>query len=137
MRTASLINMLSETANAPSVKAGDGATILGWTDRKACTVVEVTKNGKRIVVTRDIATRIDKNGMSEAQTYEYATDPEGYRQVFTWRSNKRYVAEGSPASTGTVCVVGYRRPVPRFFVLISGSANEHLPHRCTCNRCRR
>ena len=108
MRTASLINNILGNETPAMPKVGDGATILGWTDRKACTVVEISANGKRVVVQRDIATRTDSNGMSDAQSYEYAADINGARYAFTLRRNGRWIAEGSPAKSGTCCAIGYR-----------------------------
>lgn len=72
---------------------GMGATILHWTDREAATVVEVGPGW--VVVRIDIATRIDNNGMSDAQRYSYTADPEGGSYLFkrakdgTWRAARR------------------------------------------------
>lgn len=65
----------SSTSKEPSI--GMGATIQHWSDRSACTVVQITHGGKRIVLQRDIATRTDNNGMSESQTYTYQVNPNG------------------------------------------------------------
>lgn len=54
---------------------GMGATISHWSDRTACTVIEVS--GKRITLQEDLDTRTDNNGMSESQSYSYAPDPNG------------------------------------------------------------
>ena len=79
--TGSLVNyMLShqDQAFGETVKVGDGATILGWSDRHPATVIEV-KGGKRktIVIQHDRAIRTDRNGMSEMQSYTYERDPNG------------------------------------------------------------
>ncbi|HEY1153473.1 MAG TPA: hypothetical protein VGE73_06440, partial [Pseudolabrys sp.] len=64
MRTNSLFNLLAADAAAlPAI--GDGATIAGWTDRKACTVIYA--EGDTIIVQRDNADRTDTNGMSDCQ----------------------------------------------------------------------
>ena len=69
---------------------GDPATILCWSDRHAATVTKVThfQTGARagqvrsITVRPDHAKRIDTNGMSESQTYEYTPDPSRLEQTF-------------------------------------------------------
>lgn len=87
-QTASGINHLygRMTKDAPVPEVGMGATILSWTDRYAGTVVDVTNNGKMVVVQEDSAVRVDGNGMSEMQEYEYSADPEG--RVYVFRMDK-------------------------------------------------
>lgn len=60
------------TIDAPEPFVGQAATITCYTDRRAATVK--SWDGKILVVTRDIARRIDDNGMSESQEYEYTTN---------------------------------------------------------------
>jgi len=91
-------------------KVGDGATILGWTDRHAATVIEVSKSGKTVVAQRDTARRIDKNGMSDCQDYECTPNPNGCRQTFTLRANGAWVERGQPMRGGARLSVGERRP---------------------------
>lgn len=93
--TGSLINHIQANNVLTTPEVGMGATILGWTDRHACTIVAVHLAGKRIAVTRDIAHRVDKNGMSEVQEYEYTTNPEAAWQYFTLRKGGEYIAQGS------------------------------------------
>ena len=64
--------------NLPIV--GDPATIYAHSDRYAGTVVSVTDN--EIIVTEDNYKRIDQNGMSEMQEYEYTTNHDGRKFVF-------------------------------------------------------
>ncbi len=94
--TASIWNyLMSGTVGAPEPKAGMGATILMWTDRHAATIVKVTPT--QVHVQRDVATRIDKNGMSEMQEYSYASDPAASVMIF--RKTKRgWRAPGGGAS---------------------------------------
>lgn len=77
--TGSLVNhlMTHNIFSVPSV--GDGATICGWSDRFPATVVEVIEKGKSVVVKvqSDNYTRVDNNGISESQTYEYSRNVEG------------------------------------------------------------
>lgn len=102
--TGSLINHLHSRAviGQPAPEIGMGATLLGWTDRHAATITcVVTQDGKlvRIGVKQDIATRIDRNGMSESQEYSYTENPDAYTQYF--RLNKRGMWEGTRLNPDT------------------------------------
>ena len=55
----------------PPLKVGDGVTMTLYSDRHACTVIEVSASRKTVKVRRDKPTRTDGNGMSDAQEYEY------------------------------------------------------------------
>lgn len=72
----SLVNLVvssqSDLSGQAATKVGDGATILVWSDRHAATVVRVTAT--QIHVQQDKATRIDSNGLSEVQSYQYESD---------------------------------------------------------------
>src|SRR5277367_4802395 len=72
----------------PSV--GMGATIQYWSDRKAGTIIQVERNGKRLVIQMDKSIRTDQNGMSECQEYEYERDPQGTIYIATLRKDGRY-----------------------------------------------
>lgn len=85
-----------------------GATILMWTDRLAVTIVEVSANGRRVVVQRDKATRTDSNGMSDAQSYTYEPDTDAPRQTFTLRKNGQWVRQGDNMGSGTKLSIGHR-----------------------------
>jgi hypothetical protein len=106
--TGSLFNNLMANSQQVSPEVGMGATRLSYTDRHAYTVIKVI-NPKMIVVQRDIATRTDKNGMSESQTYEYAADPEGSTDIVTLRKNGRWVVRGESAKQGTSFLIGFRK----------------------------
>ena len=84
--TGSVFNHLDSRSvkGEPTPYVGMGATTLHWTDRHACTIhkVEEIHGVIYITVTNDITKRIDTNGMSESQNYEYAPNPEGYPLIF-------------------------------------------------------
>ena len=105
--TGSLVNLIhAGSANAePTV--GMGATILGWTDRHAATVVEVP-NAKTVVIQRDNAKRTDGLGMSDAQSYDYSPDTDAPRQTFTLRKNGAWVLKGQPLKGGRRIKLGIR-----------------------------
>lgn len=108
MSYGNLINRVMEntTSNKPTV--GMGATILGYSDRHAATVVSVSKDGKSVDIQRDTATRTDKNGMSECQDYEYSPNPDAPIESYTLRKNGTWVREGESMKGGTKVALGYR-----------------------------
>lgn len=83
--TGSIVNHLMAGSKQPTPVVGMGATILLWTDRHAATVFRVFAVGKTpyIEIREDKARRVDSNGMSEEQDYEFKTNPSGSRS--TWR----------------------------------------------------
>lgn len=109
-QTGSLINHCMSCTAAPLPEVGDGATILGWSDRHPATVVAVFKQGKYdfVQVQSDNYKRIDKNGMSESQEYEYTPNPDGSVSTYRLRNDVwecvrksdtgRYVKTGSDSN---------------------------------------
>lgn len=89
--TASFVNHLYSSAKSPEPEVGMGATILMWTDRQPATVVEVNHKKRYIVVQEDNAKRIDTDGMSESQEYEYSPNPEASRQIYRKMKDGRWV----------------------------------------------
>lgn len=73
-QTGSVMNHLMSGPSAPV--AGEGATILHWTDRTAATVVRVSPSGKTAWIRKDRAIRTDSNGRSEIQDYRYEPVPD-------------------------------------------------------------
>jgi hypothetical protein len=84
--TGSLMNHLDSRSvkGEPAPYVGMGATLLSWSDRHAGTIVEVFKKKDvlYIKVQEDNSVRIDKNGMSESQEYEYSSNPNGQISYF-------------------------------------------------------
>lgn len=107
MHTGSLINLVEGNSAQPEPEVGMGATVLGWTDRYAATVVEVP-NARTVVVQLDHAKRTDDNGVSEAQSYEYSANPTGRQETYTKRKNGRWVRKGEPLKEGTRLALGFR-----------------------------
>lgn len=100
-------NFFANNFNYPAPEVGMGVTRLGWTDRYPGTIVEVI-NPKTVIVQADSYKRIDKNGMSECQNYEFAPDFSAPREVVTLRKNGRWVTKGEPMTNGTTWVIGRR-----------------------------
>lgn len=83
-QTGSLVNHLYSrmTKGEPEPTVGMGVTMLSWTDRDAGTIVEVNMTKRYIAVTVDNKKRIDNNGISESQEYEYASVMDGPRDYY-------------------------------------------------------
>jgi hypothetical protein len=92
MQTASLVNSLYSrmTVGEPAPYVGMPATLLSWTDRNPCTVVEVNMAKRYIVVQDDDYKRIDSNGLSESQQYEYTQNPDNCKRIFRKMKNGQW-----------------------------------------------
>lgn len=101
-----LANRIAETAKPQEPTVGMGATILLYSDRTACTIIRVEK--KFIRVQEDTSKRVDNNGMSESQDYEYSPNPTGQIKEYSKRKNGAYVKVGEPMHNGTVLRIGVR-----------------------------
>lgn len=66
----SLFNYLMAN-NETIPEVGKGATVLLYSDRHAYEVIEVSKDLKSVKIQRYAPKRIDANGMSDNQSYEY------------------------------------------------------------------
>lgn len=106
--TGSLVNyMYGNMTGQPKPTVGMGCTVLMWTDRHAATIVDVNKSGKTIKIQRDIAERVDTNGMSEGQEYTFKANPNAPVETFTLRKNGFYVQKGDSAN-GCKLFIGTR-----------------------------
>jgi len=105
--TNSLISNMMVANTQPVPEVGMGATIVMWTDRHACTIIEVSKSKRVIKVQYDKATRTDSHGMSDCQSYSYERDTEGQVKTFTLRKHGKYVQKGD-SMRGTHLVIGRR-----------------------------
>lgn len=100
MNYGTLTNLVYSESTAIEPKAGDGATLLQWSDRHAYTVVEVKKN--YILATRDVAERIDQTFEKGPQKYSYQSDPDATPVRANLRKDGKYYVGNQ------VLVVGYR-----------------------------
>jgi hypothetical protein len=97
-QTGSLINHLySGMVGCPAPEVGMGATVLGWTDRKAGTIIFV--EGDFFVVQLDKVNRTDGLGMTESQSYAYEPDTKG--PSYTFRKVARGKAKGAWRENGS------------------------------------
>lgn len=101
----SIQNRISERSvkGQPEPYVGMGATRLYYSDRAAYTIVEVEKlkDGRFLIaIQADNAKRIDDNGMSEIQDYEYTPNPQAGKDYFrttkegTWQQVRKNVETG-------------------------------------------
>lgn len=97
--TGSLVNYVYGNRGAPEPEIGMGVTFLHWSDRSAGTIVEILPNGY-IGVKGDKARRIDNNGMSEAQEYEYFPNPEAPTLYYRLNKTGRWEAVRMNQHTG-------------------------------------
>lgn len=104
MQYGSLINLIQDQTIPETPKVGDGATILGWSDRHACTIIGVHPKGKRIEIQVDNAERIDDHGMSDSQSYAYTPNPNGGTYTVTLRKDGRWKI----AKDGRTVMIGVR-----------------------------
>jgi hypothetical protein len=87
-QTGSLVNHLMGIGGTPNPEVG--ATRMGWTDRSAYWVNSYDPKTRIAELERAHAIRIDRNGMSDAQTYHFARFEEAvpiYLKFFrgSWR----------------------------------------------------
>lgn len=106
--TGSLVNAILARHAPVTPVVGMGATILHWTDRDPATVVAVRHNGATVDIQQDKAHRLDSNGMSETQVYEYIRNPSAPVRTFTLRRNGEWIERGSPRNGGTRLALGHR-----------------------------
>jgi len=89
-QTGSMTNHLLSRAvvGQPEPVEGMGATVLCYSDRHAATITHVSRAHKTTVVyvRQDKATRTDKNGMSESQSWAFEPNPQG--ALYTFRQSK-------------------------------------------------
>lgn len=82
------------------IKVGQGATFHIGSDRYPYTVVEVC-SPTRVVLQADNYRRIDKNGFSEDQTYEYTPNSDAALTVVTRRSDGIWRKQGDTKGGGS------------------------------------
>lgn len=92
---------------------GMGVCIPCGSDRSSGTIVQVSDDGKKILVRSDRAVRVDNNGMSESQQYKFypaptVGQPEKLGTPYTLRKNGRWVRQGDDLWKGQAISLGFR-----------------------------
>lgn len=103
------LNRQAQFESVPSSMKGEGGTVSLWSDCYPVTVIEVSASGKQVKVQADGYRRTDDNGLSEDQRYDYYEVSTNPVEVFTKRSNGRFVRKGDDAKSGPRLSVGSRR----------------------------
>lgn len=114
--TGSLINHVMSRCANDEPEEGMGCTILGWTDRHPGTIIHVDNARTKTImfVREDDAVRLDNNGMSETQSYEYTPNPNGRLYTFQRQKNGSWlevrVGESGryKRTGGSRAVIGHR-----------------------------
>jgi hypothetical protein len=73
-------------------KVGDGATFTIYSDRHACTVIEVRRNGREVVLQRDKVTLL--NGLNSGEADALESTPGGFAHHVSGK--QRYSYEPNP-----------------------------------------
>ena len=71
------------------IKVGDGVTEYHWSDRTPYEVIEVI-NQKHIIIRKMDYKRIDNNGMSDTQDYQYISNENNPKYELVLRNNVWY-----------------------------------------------
>ncbi len=104
----SMVNILTANTKSQEPTVGMGATECCYSDRHAYTVVELirfksgAKKGqvKEVVLQQDKATRTDKNGMSDSQTYTFEPNPNAERKTARLHKDGRFYLGSSIVRLG-------------------------------------
>jgi hypothetical protein len=98
-------SVIGRTTWCRPILPGMGATYRIGSDRYACTIIKISKNMGQITTRDDRVWRLDNNGMSEDQSWGYASDPEGEVRVFFRDSKGLY---GNKTKGGSL-ILGVRK----------------------------
>lgn len=103
--------VLGNMVGGPKPEVGMGCTELFCSDRKAATIVEISKSGKQLWVVRDKAVRTDNNGMSESQEYEFTPQEDcgTNRRHYKLRKTGHWVEAGANMIHGTRLLIGIKQ----------------------------
>lgn len=99
-------SLLSKSGVTPVV--GMGATVLMLSDRNPATIVEVSKNLRKVTVQDDHHAVVSGSVMDGSAEYTFSPNPNASREVYTLRKNGRYVREGESMKNGTGLRIGER-----------------------------
>jgi hypothetical protein len=109
-QTGSLTNHVLARAvkGQPDATVGMGATMLSWTDRYPGTVIGIARERGATVLTvrEDNATRTDKNGFSESQTYLFEPNENGRVHLFKMNKHGMWDEVARNEKTGRLVKTG-------------------------------
>jgi len=107
MQTGSLINDIMLQTQTPEIEVGMGATKLMFSDRYPFTVIDIIDKNTLLLQADDYE-RVDNNGMSDAQKYEFTQNPTNPTYVVTRRKNGCWVTKGQGMKNGQHWSIGTR-----------------------------
>jgi len=108
MKYGSMDNIVCEgIGNSLKLEIGMGVTVLSYTDRHPATIISISKSGKSFKAQEDNARRIDDNGMSDSQEWEYSRNDHGQIYEFRMAKNGRFYTKGGQVH-GNGCIIGHR-----------------------------
>lgn len=102
-------------------KVGDGATIFGWSDQHAATIISISKSKRAVIIQEDTATLLNgyNSGQPDAlimvsggfaghttgtQRWEFKPNPQGSQHRVSLRKNGKWIISG----TKTPVILGVR-----------------------------
>jgi hypothetical protein len=101
----SLVNAIGNQTRSMVPEVGMGVTELMYSDRHPYTVVKILSD-KKIQVTADNVRRIDDQGFSECQKYEYTSDDNATPITLFLNKFGRWKRQGDPQ--GPTYLIGRR-----------------------------
>lgn len=105
--TGSLINHLYSKSESPVPEIGMGVTQLCFSDRHPYTIIDVISS-REILVQADSAVRVDNNGMSDSQSWEFSSNPRGHKYILTLRKNGAWKCKGASLKGSESWMIGKR-----------------------------
>lgn len=105
--TGSLINNIYSKSTSPAPEIGMGVTQLCFTDRHPYTIIDVI-SPREILVQSDSAIRVDNNGMSDSQNWEFQPNPRGLKYILTLRKNGSWKCKGASLKSSESWMIGKR-----------------------------
>ena len=76
-------------------KVGDGATVQLGSDQYPYTIIWINGTGTRLTLQQDKSIRLDNNGMSDCQSYDYIKDLDGEIIDVSLRKDGKYRVSNS------------------------------------------
>ena len=101
----SLQNAIGNQTRSLKPEVGMGVTELMYSDRHPYTVVKIS-TPKKIYIQEDDCKRIDNNGFSENQKYEYTPNPTAHIKILRLNKHGRWKEVGQ--SDGSTFLIGQR-----------------------------
>jgi hypothetical protein len=105
--TGSLVNNIYSKSESPAPEIGMGVTQLCFSDRHPYTIIDVISSHE-ILVQSDNAVRVDNNGMSDSQDWEFSPNPRGIKHILTLRKNGAWKCKGDSLKSSYNWMIGKR-----------------------------